>query len=176
MGSCLKLEAMGIKIDKLTPEQEAYLNEWRWHVVCRSPDAFSRVCRGEVAAPLQCCSGFVPARAVAQRAAVKLVRGVCLPGQPVSVTFLRCRPRGYAILARASSSYSQHQQVREFVRALITGVGGFVGNHLAEHLLEQGDVEVFGDVPAARVLPRPPTLRHDLRQIHGRRRRRAPAA
>jgi len=25
----LKLEAMGIKIDKLTPEQEAYLNEWR---------------------------------------------------------------------------------------------------------------------------------------------------
>jgi len=30
------------------------------------------------------------------------------------------------------------------LRALITGVGGFVGNHLAEHLLEQGDVEVFG--------------------------------
>jgi adenosylhomocysteinase len=25
----LKLEAMGVSIDVLTPEQEAYLNEWR---------------------------------------------------------------------------------------------------------------------------------------------------
>jgi adenosylhomocysteinase len=25
----LKLTAMGVKIDALTPEQEAYLNEWR---------------------------------------------------------------------------------------------------------------------------------------------------
>ena len=25
----LKLAAMGVKIDVLTPEQEAYLNEWR---------------------------------------------------------------------------------------------------------------------------------------------------
>ena len=30
------------------------------------------------------------------------------------------------------------------MKALITGAGGFVGNHLARHLLEQGDVELFG--------------------------------
>ncbi len=30
------------------------------------------------------------------------------------------------------------------MKALITGVGGFVGNHLARHLLDQGDTEVVG--------------------------------
>lgn len=30
------------------------------------------------------------------------------------------------------------------MKALITGAGGFVGYHLAQHLLEQGDVEIFG--------------------------------
>ncbi|MEI7768367.1 MAG: GDP-mannose 4,6-dehydratase [Chloroflexales bacterium] len=30
------------------------------------------------------------------------------------------------------------------MRALITGINGFVGSHLAEHLLQQGDCEVWG--------------------------------
>lgn len=30
------------------------------------------------------------------------------------------------------------------MKALITGVGGFVGNHLVRHLLDQGDVDVIG--------------------------------
>lgn len=30
------------------------------------------------------------------------------------------------------------------MRALVTGITGFVGSHLAEHLLDRGDVEVYG--------------------------------
>jgi GDP-4-dehydro-6-deoxy-D-mannose reductase len=30
------------------------------------------------------------------------------------------------------------------MRVLITGITGFAGSHLAEFLLERGDIEVFG--------------------------------
>lgn len=30
------------------------------------------------------------------------------------------------------------------MRVLITGITGFVGSHLADYLLEKGDIEVYG--------------------------------
>ncbi len=55
------------------------------------------------------------------------------------------------------------------MRALITGVGGFAGSHLAQYLLTQPDTEVFGcvlhrDLPHAWLPPAVHLLEADLRE------------
>lgn len=50
------------------------------------------------------------------------------------------------------------------MRALITGINGFVGGHLAEHLLAETDWQVFGTVREAEL--QLPTLREHVRATH----------
>lgn len=63
----------------------------------------------------------------------------------------------------------------EMVRALITGVAGFAGSHLAEHLLDESDWQVAGtvfkqDETVAHLRPRMHLYRVDLRQPEDTRR------
>lgn len=50
------------------------------------------------------------------------------------------------------------------MRALITGINGFVGGHLAEHLLAETDWQVFGTVREAAL--QLPTLREHVQATH----------